>query len=580
MIKLRRVGGGFGGKLSRGIPNSVRSAACAAITGRAVLIAMTRENDISQVGGREEMFASWRAAIDRESGKIKGISVDLLFGAGSSLGDSRFNASMFGSDFDCVYEIKLAECTTRVKRGHTPPRTAVRTPIHFETALFMESVLDKIAFELGMDSAHIREINFASNSPFKQLGVAPVGRKALAPALMTQWSLRPVWDSCKSSADYDAKLLAARQFNQNSVKKGLHTRRGVGIAPGKYTCYRAGHTGMRVRVNILDDGSIQVHSGGAELGQGLLTKVGQCVCATLTEQLDLSEPLDLDYVRFRDFDSGHNPNQGNAGGSTTSETAVHAAEKACVELAGRLKPWRKGSRDWRTIVSSAKKGIDGSLASFAFKVNFDVSGFYLPPFDEAFYPVFGASVSEVEIDVLTGETKVLSSHIVMDSGKSLNPAIDIGQVEGAFVMGLGQVLLEQVLYDKSDGTLQTDNTWTYKPPAINDIPENFIVELRDFERDRKGNGFGCVLPCLRRVLRCCGPLKNPTHGASRYRSNRAMGEPPMMTVTSIGSALRQAIVEARKGDNDFDIPIPCTPEDVSRLCLTPSAKCVRPREFK
>ena len=286
----------------------------------------------------------------------------------------------------------------------------------------------------------------------------------------------------------------------------------------------------------------------------------------MTQELRLSVPLCIDLVRFREFDSGHNPNQGNAGGSTTSEAAVHAAEKACKELAARLKPWKKGSTDWHEIVKTAKNGLKGGMTAFAFKVDFDVAGFYLPPFDEALYPVFGASVAEVEIDILTGETKVLSTHIVMDAGKSLNPAIDIGQVEGAYVMGLGQLLLEKVVYDEVDGSLKTDNTWTYKPPGINDMPENFTVELLDFERERVSNGFGCVLPCLRRVLKCCGPLKNPTMGAKQYRSNRAMGEPPMMTVTAIGSALRQAIMEGRSGNNKFDVPVPCTADDVSRLC--------------
>jgi xanthine dehydrogenase molybdopterin-binding subunit B/xanthine dehydrogenase iron-sulfur cluster and FAD-binding subunit A len=566
VVKLRRVGGGFGGKLSRGVPNAVRSAACAAISGRPVLLVLTRENDMAQVGGREEMGASWRAAVDRATGEIKAIDVQMLFGAGYTLADSRFNAGMFGADFDSVYEIKQAQCTTHVKQGFAPARTAVRTPIHLETVLFMESVMDKIALELGKDFAEIRETNFVGHGFLKQLGVKPIGRQALAPGPMTQWSLRPVWDAVKSSADYAGKVAAARAFNAQSEEQGGHMRRGVGIAPGKYTCYRAIHTGIRVRVNILDDGSIQVHSGGAEIGQGLLTKVGQCVCATLTEQLRLSQPLDLDLVRFREFDSGHNPNQGNAGGSTTSEAAVHAAEKACKELAARLKPWKKGSDDWLEIVKNAKIGVVGGITAFAFKVDFDVAGFYLPPFDEAFYPVFGASVAEVQIDTLTGETKVLSSHIVMDSGKSLNPAIDIGQVEGAYVMGLGQLLLEKVVYDEADGSLKTDNTWTYKPPGINDIPENFTVELLDFERDRVNNGFGAVFPCLRRVLKCCGPLKNPTMGAKRYRSNRAMGEPPMMTVTAVGSALRQAIVAGRGGDNAFDVPVPCTPEDVSSLC--------------
>eukprot|EP00946_MAST-07B_sp_MAST-7B-sp1_P000932 g932.t1 len=566
VVKLRRVGGAFGGKLSRGVPNAVRSAACAALTQRPVLLAMTRENDMSQVGGREEMAASWRAAVEQKTGKIKAIDIQMTFGAGHTLVDSRFNAGMFGADFDTVYDIKHAQCTTHVKQGFSPPRTAVRTPIHFETAIFMESVLDKIALDLRIGFSEVRERNFVSNGFLKMLGVKPIGRKAMAPAPMLQWSLRPVWDAVKRSADYAGKVASAREFNEKATKNGWPCRRGVGIAPGKYTCYRAIHTGLRVRINILDDGSLQVHSGGAEIGQGLLTKVGQCVCSTLTQELGLSQPLDMDLIRFREFDSAHNPNQGNAGGSTTSEAAVHAAEKACKELAARLKPWKKGSNDWREIIKTAKRGIVGGITSFAFKVDFDVAGFYLPPFDESLYPVFGASVAEVEIDSLTGETKVLSSHVVMDAGISLNPAIDIGQVEGAYVMGLGQLLLEQVLYDEKTGKLKTDNTWTYKPPGINDIPENFTVELLDFERERVSNGFGAVFPCLRRVLKCCGPLKNPTMGAKRYRSNRAMGEPPMMTVTAIGSALRQAIVEARHGDNSFDVPVPCTPEDVSRLC--------------
>jgi xanthine dehydrogenase molybdopterin-binding subunit B/xanthine dehydrogenase iron-sulfur cluster and FAD-binding subunit A len=565
VVKLRRVGGGFGGKLSRGIPNSVRSAMCASILGKPVLLTLTRENDMEQVGGREEMYATWRVAAEKSTGKIKAIDVDMMFGAGETLDGSRFNAGMFGGDFDSVYELPQARCTLTVKKGWAPARTAVRTPVHLETVLFMESIMDKIGIEINMDNALIRESNFVQSKMFKQLGVKPVGREAIAPGPMWKWSLPAVWEKCKINSKYDVKVQEIKKFNAEQLKSNGHKRRGVGIAPGKYTCFRVIHTGMRVRINILDDASIQVSTGGAEIGQGLLTKVGQCVCSTLSEILNLDAPLDMDMIRFREHDSGHNPSQGNAGGSTTSEAAVHAAEKACKELAFRLKPWKKGSNNFQKIVENAKNGL-GGLPGFWHKVDFDVNGFYLPPVEEGLYPVFGSAVTEVEIDIWTGETKVLSTHILMDSGKSLNPAIDIGQVEGAFVMGLGQVLLEKVLYDENNGKLKTNNTWTYKPPGINDIPENFTVELLDFSNQRVDNGFRCVFTCLRKLMKCIGKLKNPTTGAARYRSNRAMGEPPMMTVTSIGSALRNAIFQVRGGDNQFNIPVPCTPEDVARLC--------------
>jgi hypothetical protein len=195
---------------------------------------------------------------------------------------------------------------------------------------------------------------------------------------------------------------------------------------------------------------------------------------------------------------------------------------------------------------------------------------------ELIYSVYGASVAEVEVDILTGESRVLGVTLMMDSGPLLNPAIDIGQAEGAFVMGLGQWMLEGANWDPATGRLLSDNTWTYKVPTMYDTPQEFDVQMIDFQGQRATNGWSGAFAFAKMVA----PMPYKPHASEVHgynRSSRALGEPPLLMSCAIHSALRQAVSAARcpiDGSADpnpnFNMPAPATPEAVSELCWTGS----------
>eukprot|EP00456_Euglypha_rotunda_P039406 TRINITY_DN3035_c0_g3_i3.p1 TRINITY_DN3035_c0_g3~~TRINITY_DN3035_c0_g3_i3.p1 ORF type:complete len:476 (+),score=82.44 TRINITY_DN3035_c0_g3_i3:136-1563(+) len=446
-----------------------------------------------------------------------------------------------------VYNLTDLELTSTCLKTNIPSRTAVRGPGEPEASYFMENIIAQIAFNLGITGEEVREANFYNESEKEHK--TPTGK------ILSDWTFPTLWSKVKAKVKWDERLAAAVKYNKENRWK----KRGVAITPVNYGVNVGPKDAL---VNINNDGSILINHTSCEMGQGLNTKVAQIAASTLGQVLGSS--LDIKLIRFGDMNSTVIPNGRGTGGSTGSEATVQAVRLACQTLVTRLKviqealikeaeeKAKKEEEDVKAGKAPATEGKQAfkltweSLALAADKKAVDLSAkSRFADFDhkeDAFgYNNYGACFSEVEVDVLTGETNVLESNLTYDCGKSLNPAIDIGQVEGAFMMGLGEVLREQELIDK-DGKVLTTNTWTYKPPGARDVPERFVVELIQNEKFEKG------------IL-----------------SGKASGEPPLVLAMSIAMAVRFAIQSARADAGLKDwvrLDIPMTPDVIATACGT------------
>ena len=283
------------------------------------------------------------------------------------------------------------------------------------------------------------------------------------------------------------------------------------------------------------DGSIVISHGGCEIGQGLFTKVMQAAATAL----GLTDPADFDLIRSGPTSNVMVPNNGMTGGSSTSEVTCQSVMNACAVLVARLKPYRDS-------IASGGKGLswrEAVAAAWNDHVQLSAQGWFAPkavPDDMFNYFVYGSALSVVEMDVLTGQVQTLRSDIVYDCGNSLNPVIDIGQIEGGFVMGIGTWLTEEVTFDATTGKLTSNGTWEYKPPCSKDIPMEFNVSLL------KDN------PNVVGIL-----------------GSKATAEPPMILSNSVYFAVRRCIelarldrgLEAREAGT-FVLNVPATAERV------------------
>lgn len=298
------------------------------------------------------------------------------------------------------------------------------------------------------------------------------------------------------------------------------------------------------KVSILRDGSIVVEVGGIELGQGLWTKVKQmtayCLKAIQCEGADGNQLLEK--IRVIQADTLSMIQGGFTAGSTTSEASCEAVRLCCDVLVERLVGLKERLEAQMGFVKWDSLILHANMQS----VNLSASSFFVPEFTSMRYINYGAAVSEVEVNLLTGETKILQADIVYDCGQSLNPAVDLGQVEGAFVQGIGFFMLEEYSIN-SNGLVIADSTWTYKIPTIDTIPKQLNVHIL-----------------------------NSGHHKKRVLSSKASGEPPLLLAVSVHCATRAAIKEARnqvrswKGlegsDSIFQLDVPATMPVVKTLC--------------
>lgn len=348
--------------------------------------------------------------------------------------------------------------------------------------------------------------------------------------------------------------------------------------PKRYSSSTSKTCGKKARLEIFKDGSLQVAVCGVEIGQGLHTKVAQAITTAFAQSLGAGPPMDA--IRCLETSTEQNANGGMTGGSTTSESAMYASIACAEELSKKLKPGVKAAQkmkadkkskhpthgQWYDIVEAVFGAKLGGV--LAIPQDMSATAMHLPSLADFTYETYGVAATEIELDVLTGESRLLESHVMFDIGKSYNPMVDIGQVEGAFMMGVGQLTTENIDFDKTTGKLLNDNTWTYKPPIACDVPEIFNVDLLDLEHERIDNG------CLTGIIKCVSSILSfmripwkPTKVRPIYKSAKAVGEPPLLLSASVQSAHRAAIVAACGGEKlpDNHLPIPAKPFDVLPL---------------
>ncbi|CAL5190352.1 unnamed protein product [Lathyrus oleraceus] len=524
-VITRRLGGGFGGKAIKSMAAAVSCALAAHKLQRPVRMYLNRKTDMIMVGGRHPMKITYSVGF-KNNGKITALHLEILVNAGiypdaSPIMPGNIARTLKKYDWGALsFDIKLC------KTNH-PSRSAMRAPGDLQGSFIAEGIIEKVAATLSMEVDSVRSINLHTYTSLKEFYEDSYGEPL-------EYTMRLIWKKLDVSANYELRVNKVKEFNSISTWK----KRGISRVPVLQEVHVKPNRG---KVSILSDGSVVVEVGGIEMGQGLWTKVKQMTAFALgTIQCDGSGSV-LDKVRVIQADTLGMIQGGLTVGSTTSEASCEAIRLSCTILVERLKPIKKKLHEEMSSI----KWEDLILQAYKQAVNLSASSYYVPSNNSVNYLNYGAAVSEVEIDLLTGETRFLQTDIIYDCGQSLNPAVDLGQIEGSFIQGLGFFMLEE--YETNlDGLVLEDGTWNYKIPTIDTIPQQFNVEIL-----------------------------NSGHHQHRVLSSKASGEPPLLLAASVHCATRSAVKEARKqlhswsnldeSDSTFQLGVPATMPVVKEL---------------
>lgn len=534
VVQCRRMGGAFGGKETQPALIACIAALGARKTGRPVKLRLDRDADMLITGKRHPFELEYEAGFN-DDGVIAGIRLTMASNCGRSvdLSDAVNGRAMFHAD-NCYY-LSDVEIVSHRCKTHQPSHTAFRGFGGPQGMMLIESVIDDIARTLAKDPLEVRRANF----------YAGAGRN-LTPYGMTVEDnvIAPIVDELVRRSDYAGRRAEIEAYNAaNPVLK-----RGIALTPVKFgISFTATHLNQAgALLHVYTDGSILLNHGGTEMGQGLHTKVAQVVAQELQ--------VDLGRIRCTATDTSKVPNTSATAASASSDLNGKAAQAAARTIRQRLTDFAaaKYGVPAAEIAFQAGRVTVGGQASLAFdelvglayhaRVPLSATGFYATPkigYDPKtmtgrpfFYFCYGAAVSEVVIDTLTGESKLLRVDILHDVGESLNPAIDLGQVEGGFIQGVGWLTSEELWWD-GRGLLKTHAPSTYKIPTASDWPPTFNVDLVPWGRN---------------------------HEDSIYRS-KAVGEPPLMLAMSVFFAIRDAIA-AGAGGGLPRLDAPATPERI------------------
>jgi len=516
-IVTRRVGGGYGGKGSRMAPVVAASSLAAYVTGRQVHVQLERCQDFVMTGGREDLYAEYEVGVN-EAGLIQGMKVTWYTNGGAFMDNAYGDLDMLMFWADTVYFFPTYLVQGFVCKTNLPATTSVRAPGVPQSIFVMETIMDQLAQTLKMDTNALRAANFLA-----------VGETTTYGQPIDYLSLPTVWQQTLDQSEYTEVKATVDAFNAANRWR----KRGISIMPVKYGIAWGGYNAEAIIRIYAADGTVQVSTSGCEIGQGLYTKVAQAVAYKLG--------IDLSLITVVPTKSDSTPANSGTGGSGTSEASVQAALNACDVINTRLAPVKAANpkATWPQLVSAASSMAIDLLAEGWFSPTSTPTGNVFQ------YFVYAAATSVVEIDVLTGELEILSTEMVYDCGESLNPLIDVGQIEGAYVMGLGLFLTEDVAFDGTTGELLSVGTFEYKPPYSLDIPQTMNVTL---------------LPD------CPNPIG--------ILSSKATGEPPLSLAASVHLAIKYAVRAARAdagSTDDFYLPAPATPCEIATSCLTTTA---------
>ncbi|SHH67296.1 xanthine dehydrogenase molybdopterin binding subunit [Cognatishimia maritima] len=536
-VETRRMGGGFGGKESQGNALAVSCAVAASLTGRACKMRYDRDDDMTVTGKRHDFRISYEVGFD-DQGRVLGISFLQLARCGWAQDLSLPVADRAMLHADNAYQLDNIRIESHRLKTNTQSATAFRGFGGPQGMLGIERVMDHIAHALGTDPLEVRRVNYyaekdgADDAP---KNTTPYGQD------VTDFVLHDLTAKLIDGSDYTKRRAAVAEWNAaNPVLK-----KGIAFSPVKFgISFTLTHLNQAgALVHVYADGSIQMNHGGTEMGQGLNQKVAQVAASRFG--------VAMSAVRITATDTSKVPNTSATAASSGSDLNGMAVRNACdlirarmADFIGRYHQCPSDAVEFAGGFVHAGDNVmtfaQAAKLCYENRVSLSATGFYKTPslsWDRIkgqgrpfYYFAYGAAVTEVVIDTLTGENRILRTDILHDAGTSLNPALDIGQVEGAYVQGAGWLTTEELVWDNK-GQLRTHAPSTYKIPACSDRPDIFNVTL----------------------------YENANAEDTIYRS-KAVGEPPFMLGISALLALSDAV--AACGAPYPDLQAPATPERI------------------
>ncbi|XP_051142249.1 xanthine dehydrogenase 1-like isoform X2 [Andrographis paniculata] len=540
VCKTKRLGGGFGGKETRSAFLAAIAAIPSYLLNRPVKITLDRDVDMMITGQRHSFLGMYKVGFTND-GKVLALDLEIYNNAGNSLDLSLpvLERAMFHSDN--VYEIPNVRIKGKVCFTNFPSNTAFRGFGGPQGMLITENWIQRISMEVNRTPEEIREINFQ-----KEGSVLHYGQR------IEQSTVERLWNELKMSTD----ILHARKEVELFNLQNRWRKRGIAIVPTKFgisfTAKFMNQAGALV--HVYTDGTVLVTHGGTEMGQGLHTKIAQIAASSFN--------IPLSSVFISETSTDKVPNASPTAASASSDIYGAAVLDACEQIKARMQP----------LASQHKFGSFTELvkACYMERINLSANGFYKTP-DIGFdwttgkgspfrYFTYGAAYAEVEIDTLTGDFHTRRADVILDLGISLNPALDVGQIEGAFVQGLGWVALEELKWGDAAhrwipaGCLYTSGPGNYKIPSINDVPFKFNISLlKDAPNDKA------------------------------IHSSKAVGEPPFFLASSVFFAIKDAIIAARAevGLTEwFPFDNPATPERIRMACVDEFTKPFCDADFR
>ncbi|WP_295893617.1 xanthine dehydrogenase molybdopterin binding subunit [uncultured Vibrio sp.] len=534
VVDMRRMGGGFGGKETQAASPACMSAVIALLTGRPTKMCLLRNEDMTTTGKRHPFYNQYKVGFD-DDGVIQGADIVVTGNCGYSpdLSSSIVDRAMFHSDN--AYYLGDATVTGHRCKTNTASNTAYRGFGGPQGMMTIEHIMDEIARYLKKDPLEVRKANYYGEE----------GRDTTHYYQKVEDNFLPeITEQLEKSSDYHARRKEIAEFNKTSpiLKKGLAlTPVKFGISFTATFLNQAG-----ALIHIYTDGSIHLSHGGTEMGQGLNIKVAQIVAQEFQ--------VDVERIQITSANTDKVPNTSPTAASSGADLNGKAAQNAALTIKQRLIDFASSHfkvSPEEVVFKNGMIQIRDELMTFnSFvelawfnQISLSSTGFYRTPkifYDHEkargrpfYYYAYGASCSEVVIDTLTGEYKILRVDILHDVGASLNPAIDIGQIEGGFIQGVGWLTTEELVWNEQ-GRLMTNGPASYKIPAIADMPIDFRTHL----------------------------LENRSNPEDTVFNSKAVGEPPFMLGMSVWSALKDAVASVAVEGAIPKLDTPATPERV------------------
>ena len=535
-VQCRRMGGGFGGKESQSAPFACIAAVAAAALKRPVKLRLDRDDDFLITGRRHCFWYEYDVGYD-DDGRVLGAQVTMVSRAGHSADLSGPVMTRALCHFDNAYWLPDVAMHGYSARTNTQSNTAFRGFGGPQGAIAIEYILDSVARALARDPLQVRRANFYGK---EQNNVTPYGQ------VVTDNIIEELTEELERTSDYTRRRTEIAHFNAHSPV----LKRGLSLTPLKFgISFNVKHFNQAgALVHIYGDGSILVNHGGTEMGQGLNTKVAQVVAHELG--------VGFERVRVTATDTEKVANTSATAASTGADLNGKAAQDAARQIRQRLAVCaaaRHGGTPQAVVFANDKVSVNGQSMSFEALVTLAYTervqlwsdGYYATPglswdkdamFGRPFYYyAYGAAVSEVVVDTLSGEWKLLRADVLHDVGTSLNPALDIGQIEGAFIQGMGWLTTEELVWHPVSGMLSTHAPSTYKIPTANDCPTQLHVRLF-----------------------------NGSNAEDSIHRSKAVGEPPLLLPFSVFFAIRDAVSAVAQHRVDPPLQAPATAESILR----------------